>query len=207
MKQISEARQKLRTIRKQQVTASKFVLRSLLQWIRKTDQIFFSFGRQSSKSINKLIDDKGKTHTNNDQILKHIAEFYTNLYTEESTDVKAQKKLLYSIQRRLRSDICSDTLEGEIDIDECCEAISRIESQKSPRADGLPAEFYIMFWDVLGRDLVEVINYADNQSLLPKSMCSSIVTLAFKGKYVQNQNDRFCLQNWRPLFCEMLFSK
>ena len=27
-------------------------------------------------------------------------------------------------------------------------------SQKSPGTDGLPAEFYTMFWDTLGRDLI-----------------------------------------------------
>ena len=31
--------------------------------------------------------------------------------------------------------------------------------RKAPGSDGLPAEFYIRFWDVLGADLVEVLNF------------------------------------------------
>ena len=125
--------------------------RSLLQEIRKQTNYFFNLenSKQPNNSINKLIDDKGNTYTNKDQILKHIAEFYTKLFTEEPSGAKAQQKLLDSIQRRLPSNI-SDTLEGEIDIDECYQALSK----KSPVTDGLHAEFYTMFWNVLRRDLV-----------------------------------------------------
>ena len=55
-------------------------------------------------------------------------------------------------------------------------------SQKSPVTDGLSAEFYTMFWDTLGRDLTDVINFINGQNLLAKSMRSAILTLAFKGK-------------------------
>ena len=53
-----------------------------------------------------------------DQILNHIAEFYTKLYTEEPTDRHVQQTLLDSIHRRLPTDV-SETLEGELDLNEC----------------------------------------------------------------------------------------
>ena len=47
---------------------------------------------QFQKNITKPINDEGNVHTKKDQILNHIAEFYTKLYTEEPTDARAQLK-------------------------------------------------------------------------------------------------------------------
>ena len=135
-------------------------------------------------------------HTGKDQILNHIADFYTKLYTEEPTDAHTQQKLLDSIHQRLTADV-SQTLEGELDLDECYEALSKMPAQKSPGTDGLPAEFYTMFWDTLRCDLADVINFSNSQNLLAKSMRSAILTLAFKGKDISNKNDRLYLKHWR----------
>ena len=56
-----------------------------------------------------------------------------------------------------------------------------------------------MFWDTLGRDLVDVINFSYSQNLLAKSMRSAILTLVFKGKDSSNKNDRLYLKNWKPI--------
>ena len=113
--------------------------------------------------------------------------FYTNLYTEEQTNSHPQQKLLDSIDRRLPTDI-SEILEGELDLNESYEALAE--------TDGLSAEFYTLSWDVLGRDLVDVINVSNCQNLLVKLMRSAILTLAFKSKDSSDKNDSLYLKNW-----------
>ena len=147
IKQISEIREKLGTIHRQKIGDVK--IRSKDRFYNdneKPTKYFFSLenSRQSQKNITKLIDDDGNVHTGKVQILNYIAEFYTRLYTEEPTDAHAQQKHLGSIHRRLTTNV-SETLEGELDIDECYEALSKMPAQKSPGADGLPAEFCTMF--------------------------------------------------------------
>ena len=44
-------------------------------------------------------------------------------------------------------------------VEECREALNGMDTGKSPGIDDLTAEFYLTFWAVLGRDLVEVLNY------------------------------------------------
>ena len=154
-----EIREKLGTIHQQQVAGIKICSKDrFYNDNEKASKYFFSLenNRKSQKNITKLIDDEGNVHTNKDQILNHIAEFYTKLYTEEATNAHMQQKLLDSIHQRLPTDV-TETLEGELDLNECYEALTKMPSQKSPGTDGLPAEFYIMFWDILGRDLVDVI--------------------------------------------------
>ena len=76
---------------------------------------------------------------------KYLTIFYTKLFTEEPTDAHAQQKVLDSIHRHLPTDV-SETLEGELDLDERYEALSKMPTQKSLETDVLPAEFYTMFW-------------------------------------------------------------
>ena len=95
--------------------------------------------------------------------------------------MQVQQKLLDSIHWCLPTDV-GTLVDGELDLDECHEALSKMPTQKSTGTDGLPAEFCIMFWDTLGHDLVDVLNFNNSQNLLAKSMCSAILTLAIKAK-------------------------
>ena len=49
--------------------------------------------------------------------------------------------------------------EGLPTVEECLGALNGMDTGKSPSIDGLMAEFYLAFWEVLGKDLVEVLNY------------------------------------------------
>jgi len=51
---------------------------------------------------------------------------------------------------------------------------------KAPGSDGLSAEFYLTFWDVLGPDLVEVLNASFVSGLLPSSQREALISLIFK---------------------------
>ena len=53
-------------------------------------------------------------------------------------------------------------------------------------------EFYLAFWDLLGADLVEVLNSCYRSSRLSPSQRSGVISLSFKG-------DRLDPKNWRPI--------
>ena len=152
-KQISEICQKLGTIHRQQVASIKLCLKDrFYDENEKPTKYFFGLEdiRQSHKNIIKLIDNEGKVLTDKNQILSHIAGFYTKVYMEEPTDTKTQQKLLDSIHHRLPVEVGSG-VDGELDLEECYEALSKMPMQKSPGTDGLFAEFYVLFRDTLER--------------------------------------------------------
>ena len=64
---------------------------------------------------------------------------------------------------------------------------------KSPGSDGLPSEFYVAFWDLLGEDLVNVFNASLEAGLLPFSQRETLIALIFK------KGDRLDHKNWRPI--------
>ena len=46
--------------------------------------------------------------------------------------------------------------------------------------DGLPAEFYVRFWNLLGPDLVQVYNSSFSYGMLPGSQRSGAIILLYK---------------------------
>ena len=64
---------------------------------------------------------------------------------------------------------------------------------KAPGCDGLPMEFYLKFWHVLGFDLVCVLNSAFGLGSLSRSQRRGIITLSFK------KGERLDPKNWRPI--------
>ena len=105
-----------------------------------------------------LLTEDGTLVETQDEILKETTNFYKRLYTSEKTDVLAQDYLLNNLKQTL-TDEYKDSIEGEITFNEILIAIKSLANEKkSPGCDGLTAEFYKTFSNVIGNDLVEVIN-------------------------------------------------
>ena len=76
----------------------------------------------------------------------------------------------------------------------CLECLKTMESGKSPGTDGIPAEFYKVFWDDLFPFLLAALNSAFTQGHLSISQRRGLITLIpKKDKPLQH------LKNWRPI--------
>ena len=64
---------------------------------------------------------------------------------------------------------------------------------KAPGSYGLPMEFFVKFWDVLGLDLIDVLNSCYLSGPLSLSQRRGIISLVFK------KGDRLDIRNWRPI--------
>ena len=77
---------------------------------------------------------------------------------------------------------------------ECYEAIVTFANDKSPGSDGLPIEFYNVFWPEIKKLMCSVYNHSFQVKSLPHSMRRSVISLLpKKGK------DLLFLKNWRPI--------
>ncbi|CAM2112541.1 unnamed protein product [Caretta caretta] len=86
-----------------------------------------------------------------------------------------------------------DRLELPLTLAEFSEALHRMPTKKSPGMDGLTVEFYHLFWDVLGPDLVTVWAESLQSGVLPLSCRRAVLALLPK------KGDLRDLRNWRPV--------
>ena len=91
------------------------------------------------------------------QICESWVSFYSDLFTACDTNMVVQAALLDQLSSSL-SLAQADSCEGCITVEEASLALSGMAKSKLPGSDGLPADFYLAFWEVLGPDLVEVFN-------------------------------------------------
>ena len=118
--------------------------------------------------------------------------FYSSLFTACDTDLSVQAALLERLSSSLSTEQAG-SCDGYISVDEAFSAFLGMAKSKSPGSDGLPAEFYLAFWDVLDSDLVEVVNASLDSGSLPLSQRGALISLIFK------KGDRLEHKNWRPI--------
>lgn len=79
-------------------------------------------------------------------------------------------------------------------VSECLNTLKSFQKNKTPGNNDLTVEFYLAFWPILGKDLVNSFNYTHNYGELSNSQKQKvIILLEKKGK------DKRLINNWRPI--------
>ena len=148
--------------------------------------------RSASKTIDIMQDSSGRFVSETPDLLDVWRSFYSQLFTESEADSSLQDSLLDYIHTSLSLDQ-RRSCEGSLTPDECLSALKGMASNKAPGLDGLPKEFYLAFWDLIGPDLVEVLNFALASGTLSYSQRLGVITLIHK------KGPRYDCKNWRPV--------
>ena len=160
-------------------------VRARVQWLRegeKTSKLFMNLEKVKNKSkvIIMLNEDDRLINGQND-ILNAQQSFYENLYTkchpvsDEIHDYDdfcpGEKKL------NAMSDECSDLLEKEIMLDEIKSTIKSMKNNKPPGVNGLPVEFYKIFWNDIHDILLDSYNHSNGVGYLSISQQHGVISL------------------------------
>lgn len=177
------------------------LLRSKALWIEqgeKSNKFFLNLekSRKSKTHVRKIIDEKGKEITEPKAILENLRSFYANIYENKNNYSEQECLNLISEIGNIEqlNNLEREKLEGQLSVKECYDSLWMMKNGKTPGNDGIPKEFYLQFWNELGREMVSSFNYSYNSGLLSTSQRQVTVTLLEKkGKDV-----RF-VENWRPI--------
>ena len=172
-------------------------LRARIQWAEEGESSTAYFLRQEQvrgqqSLISGIRRSDGSIATTTNDMLGVWRDYYLQLFSSTSLEEEEQELFLNSLERRL-SEAESELCEGDLTEGECERALHRMPSNKSPGVDGLPADFYVRFWKLLGPDLTNVFNSCFHQGRLPVSQRSGAITLLYKKGDILNT------ANWRPI--------
>ena len=156
------------------------IFRSKCRWVEEGERptkYFFNLEKKNynKKTITELHGEDGTTINNEKRILDSIEKYYSQLY-----------KTINNLEQK--------EMEGPLSVEECKKALDTFEGDKTPGEDGFTVEFYKIFFDLIGQDLVASFNAAYEVNELSISQRRGIVTLIPK-----EEGSLLELQNWRPI--------
>ena len=173
-------------------------VRSRIRWVEEGESssaYFFRLEKKRStdRLISALRDPDGSIASSPSALCASLRSFYSCIFTASPTDPLIQSSLLRNLTATLPRDQASHC-EGSLTPSEVLKALKGMARGKAPGLDGLPMEFYLKFWDVIGPDLVTVLNSCFfSGSLSSLSQRRVVITLAFK------EGNSLDPRNWRPI--------
>ena len=176
------------------------MIRSKARWCEqgeRSTRYFFNLEKRnhSNKCITKLRLENS-TLTSPDEILNEEHRYYKRLYTSSRTNPNDPLFEVFFESSTLPklSPNQVDGCDGLLTKEECYVSLKSFCKGKSPGTDGLTAEFYLSFWELLGQELVDSFYYAFEKGEMSISQKRGIITLI-----PEKDKNRTLLDNWRPI--------
>lgn len=132
-------------------------------------------------------------------VLKKTKEYYEDLYSNVDNSVEDEDKLKkyfsFPNEKKL-SDEDSSSLNKYVPITckEAEETLNRMKSNDSPGSDGFTLKFFKVFWENLGKFVVDSIDYAYKNEMLSTTQRHGIITCL-----PREDKPKHFLENWRPI--------
>ena len=149
------------------------ILRSMSRWHNEGEKNTKYFLNLEKRHFNKKIIEHLTLANDNvvntdSEILEEEKSFYQNLYSSANTqpDTKEENMFFPDGNTLILNEQEQKQCEGFLTASECLESLKSMESNKSPGSDGLPREFYKVFWNEINQHLLNALNCAYTKGLL-----------------------------------------
>ena len=191
------AKRRLKQLQLQEIEGYKKRLRLLAPYEQAEPDIAFYAKLQKKKISNDTIGQlakskEGEIFTDKKKLMEISTDFYKSLYTPNKVNTATQDKLLKNIKKKISyKQRC--TLNARLSDEELRTAAFQLNKDKSPGLDGLPAEFYQEYWDIIKDLYIPFIREIKTKSI-PKGKNASVIKLVYK-----NKGETFLLENYRPI--------
>ena len=190
------------------IRGKEAIFRSKTKWLEQGERpmkYFFNLEKSNYEKIliREVKLENGEVISNFAQVNKEIENFYAKMYTSKissnnTNDVSEHNHNIHKFIEGLNIPQLNveeqESLEKDLTFEELKDALTSFADNKSPGEDGFTKEFYEVFFDLLGKDLLNTYNEAFNRGSLSPSQKRGTITLIPKGD--ENLSD---LKNWRPI--------
>ena len=175
--------------------ARGIMFRSKVKWTEegeKNTKYFFSLekARYNAKTCYKLLQEDGTEITDPAQILEAQMEFYKQLYSEDQ-GVRFQLENHHNI---FVPEEIKQEQNQQITLKELETAIKTMNNNKTPGEDGIPVDFYKVFWRLLQIPFYNMVLQVYQEEKLHSSARKGILNLIPKA----NKDTRL-IKNLRPI--------
>ena len=117
----------------------------------------FSNGRKAINTIWSLKDQQGNQHHNFHQLAQMGIDHFRDLYKAPANTNLAEIIRVARLFPRFVDQEAEDLLMKPVTLQELEDTLKWFQRDKSPGLDGWPIEFYLAFFDVMGQDILNLI--------------------------------------------------
>ena len=134
--------------------------------------------------------------TTDKEILSECETFYKCLYSSNNgNESEYINDVFFGSQTEKRLNLTEqESCEGLLTRTECLNALNNMECNKTPGSDGLPAEFYKVFWNDIAEFFLKSINQGYRTGQLSVTQRRGIIKLIPK-----KEAEPYLIKNWRPI--------
>ena len=158
----------------------------------RSTKYFFSLekARYNSKTCYKIINENGQEFSNSQDILNEQRKFYTKLYSQdEDVEFNLTNKTGIIVPKNIQ-----DQQDYQLCLEDLESAIKKMNNNKTPGEDGIPIDFYKVFWNRLKRPFLNMMLESYSKGLLHQTARQGILNLIPKP-----QKDSRLIKNLRPI--------
>ena len=171
------------------------IFRSKVRWFEegeKSSKYFFALekAKYNAKTCFKLVSEEGEEVSGNNEILLLQKEYYQKLYSEDE-DVEFSMNNHFGVY--VPEDIRKDQ-ERQITMQNLEYAIKGMKNNKTPGYDGIPVDFYKVFWSKIKQVFYDMVIEVYAVQLLHPSAREGVLNLIPKPK-----KDTRYIKNLRPI--------
>ena len=171
------------------------MFRSKVKWYEqgeRSTKYFYSLekARYNAKTCYKIVSDTGKEIVTPMEILAEQREFYQKLYSKDD-DVKFSLTNIYNVKVPEELKASQDI---QLSLNDFQMAIKEMNNDKTPGKDGIPVDFYKVFWNQLKDSFGSMVQQVYHTKLLHRSAREGVLNLIPKA----NKDTRF-IKNLRPI--------
>ena len=150
--------------------------------------------RHTKNYIHEIYDDNKNLQTDVHDILKVFHKFYKDLYSKFSGNTSIQSRILDSLNEEhvLAPHASDDSNLKLFDKELMQSCLGNMANNKTPGPDGLTAEFYKTFFDILSDILLELYEEV-SEGIIPRSMTEAVTVL------IPKEGDAHSPSNYRPI--------
>ena len=171
------------------------IFRSKVRWHEggeKNTKYFFSLekARYNAKTSFKIITDNGEELTDSKKILDCQREFYQNLY-------QADQGVLFEMQNKFNVFVPNSIREQQnihFSVEHVGKAMIMMKNDRTPGEDGIPVDFYKVFWSKLKTPFMDMVMDCYQSKILHYTARQGILNLIPKA----NKDTRY-VKNLRPI--------
>ena len=112
--------------------------------------------------------------------MEELSSFYSNLYHEKPSNEILMDSFVEMVSIPKLTKAQKKKCEEKLTVNERYNSLRSFQKNKTPGNDGLTLEFYLVFWPILGKHLVECYNYAHEHGELSNTQRQAVITLLEK---------------------------